>query len=482
MSIKIYNTLSRKKEVFKPIKKNELKIYVCGVTVYDDVHIGHALSYINYDILINYLKYFHDYDIYYVRNITDVGHLTEDDLKEDKIEKRAKERKVHHPVELVQMYTHRMWHFFDELKLTRPNIEPNASAHIIEMQNWIEKMLENGYAYKTENGNIYYDISAFKDYGKFSGVNLEELNKNTRFENDEQKKNAGDFALWIKADPKHIMKWTSPWSIGYPGWHLECSVMSTKYLGDHFDIHGGGIEHVFPHHQNEIAQNYGYFQHKVVNYWVHSAMLMVNGRKMGKSLGNFITIEEFLKKHSPESLRCLVTLAHYRKPQNYTEQNIQDAESTLKKINAFIKRLNNIKEDATSKSKTAKEIIETTKFNFMKAMDDDLNTPIAWAQIHFLVKEINKIVDKNELSKEDADSVLEFLQKVNKVFKIFDFNNTKKETKAKIPVEDIEAMIKKRNELRKQKKWEEADIIRTKLLDKGIVLNDNKDETTWDYQ
>jgi cysteinyl-tRNA synthetase len=478
MTLKIYNTLTRKKENFKPVTKKELKIYVCGVTVYDDVHIGHALSYIYYDILINYFKHFHNYDIFYVRNITDVGHLTEDDLEEDKIEKRAKERKYHHPMELVQKYTRNMWEAFDKLKLTRPNVEPLASAHIIEMQSWIKKMLNNGFAYEV-NGNVYYDISKFKDYGVFSKKNIEELEKNTRFTNDPDKRHASDFALWIKANDNHILKWDSPWSVGYPGWHLECSTMGCKYLGENFDIHGGGIEHVFPHHQNEIAQNFGYYQHKVVNYWVHTSMLMVEGKKMGKSLGNFITIKDFLKDNSAENLRYLVTTGHYRKPQNYTKKAVEDAENTIKKLNAFIKRLQNV--DNTSESKLAEPIIENTIFNFSKAMDDDLNTPMALSEIHFLVKEINKLIEKNSITTQQAKRILEFLIKVNLVFKFLSFKSQEDDSckKPQTPREEILNLIEKRKKLRKEKKWEEADQIRVKLSQKGIVLYDNKDETTW---
>lgn len=297
MPIKLYNTLTRKKEIFKPVKKGLLKIYVCGVTVYDDVHLGHAMSYIYYDLLVNYFKYFHDYQIFYVRNITDVGHLTDDGLGddgEDKITKRAHERKMH-PMELVYKYSHRMWDVFDRLKISRPNLEPQASAHVPEIIDWVKTLLKNGFAYETKKG-IYYDISKYKEYGSFSNRKIDELLKDTRFKNDEEKKNPADFAVWIKAKPEHILKWNSPWGEGYPGWHMECSVMGNKYLGDVFDIHGGGIEHVFPHHENEIAQNFGCLKHKMVNYWVHSAMLSIDGKKMGKSLGNFITIEDFLKK------------------------------------------------------------------------------------------------------------------------------------------------------------------------------------------
>ncbi|MFA5746083.1 MAG: cysteine--tRNA ligase [archaeon] len=481
MSIKIYNTATKKKESFKSITPNHLKIYVCGVTIYDDVHLGHAFSYIYYDILINYFKYFLDSDILYVRNITDVGHLTDDGLTdsgEDKIEKRATERKMH-PMELVYKYSHRMWKYFDDLKLSRPNLEPTASAHIPEMQEWIKKLLANGFAYEV-NGNVYYDISKFKDYGKFANRNIEELEKNTRFENDPQKKNSGDFALWIKAKPEHILKWPSPWGEGYPGWHLECSVMGTKYLGEKFDMHGGGIEHLFPHHQNEIAQNYGYFGKDVVNYWVHTALLMVDGKKMGKSLGNFITIENFLKNHSAESLRYLFSTGHYRKPQNYTEKAIEDSEIAIDRLNKYIKRLQQVAIEKDTHY--GKEIIDNTIENFKNAMNDDLNTPSAWANIWFLVKETNRLMDLNQLSKEEANVILDFLQKVNLVFKIFNFEETVPKGKQKIQKPEIEEQINKRNEFRKLKKWEEADNVRLTLEKKGVILSDSTTGTTWHYE
>lgn len=481
MAIKLYNTATKKKETFKSVLPNTLKMYVCGVTIYDDVHLGHAFSYINYDILVNYFKYFLEYDILYVRNITDVGHLTDDGLSdsgEDKIEKRATERKMH-PMELVYNYSHRMWKYFDALKMSRPNLEPTASAHIPEMQEWIKKMLESGFAYEV-NGNVYYDISKFKDYGKFANKNIEELEKNTRFENDPNKKHHSDFALWIKADKKHILKWPSPWGEGYPGWHLECSVMGTKYLGDKFDIHGGGIEHVFPHHQNEIAQNYGYYQQDVINYWVHTAMLMVDGKKMGKSLGNFITVEDFLKKHSAESLRYLFSTGHYRKPQNYTEKSIEDAEIAIERLNKYIKRL----QDITNEKDTnhAKEIIDNAIENFKNSMNDDLNTPSAWASIWFLVKETNKLMDNSQLTKEEANRILDFLQKVNMVFKVFNFDQSTPKDKNKIQRAEIEEQINKRNQLRLEKKWEEADNIRLTLEKKGVILSDSPTGTTWHYE
>jgi cysteinyl-tRNA synthetase len=480
MTIKLYNTLTRKKETFKPIEKEVLKIYVCGVTVYDDVHLGHAMSYIYYDILINYFKIFHNYQIFYVRNITDVGHLTDDgqgEDGEDKIIKRAKERKVH-PMELVYKYSHRMWKYFDLLNISRPNLEPQASAHIPEIIKWVETLIKNGFAYETKNG-IYFDISKYKEYGSFSNRKIEDLLKDTRFKNDEEKKHPGDFAVWIKAKKEHILKWPSPWGEGYPGWHIECSVMGNKYLGNLFDIHGGGIEHVFPHHENEIAQNYGCLKQKMVNYWVHTAMLSINGKKMGKSLKNFITIEEFLKNNTAEELRFVFSTGHYRKPQNYTEKSVEDAKKTLESLNNYIKRLQEIKQE--KEKSYGKEIIETSIFNFEKAMDDDLNTPSAWAQIFFLVKETNKLMDQDKLSKEEALKILDFLKKVNFVFKVFNFNN-KKENKSKIPEIEIEKLIEKREDLRKQKKWEEADLIRMNLKKKGVVLFDNKDKTTWAFE
>lgn len=482
MTIKLYNTLTRKKESFKPVEKGLLKIYVCGVTVYDDVHIGHAMSYIYYDFLINYFKYFHNYQIFYVRNITDVGHLTDDglgDSGEDKVIKKAKERKLH-PMELVYTYSHRMWKYFDLLKISRPNLEPYASAHIPEIIEWVKKLLENGFAYETKNG-IYYDISKYKDYGKFSNRNIKELLKDTRFKNDEEKKNPADFAVWIKAKPNHILKWNSPWGEGYPGWHIECSVMGNKYLGDVFDIHGGGVEHVFPHHENEIAQNYGCLKKKMINYWVHTAMLSVNGKKMGKSLGNFITIKDFLKKNTAEELRFVFATGHYRKPQNYTEKSVEDAKKTLKNINSYIKRLQTIKNQKDTSY--AKEIIDVSIYNFEKALNDDLNTPSAWAQIFFLIKETNKLIDSEKISKNEALKILNFLKKVNSVFKVFDFENKSEcKPKNKIPEEEIEKLIDKRNKLRKEKKWEEADLIRLNLQKKGVVLFDNKDKTTWSFE
>ncbi|HET6528049.1 MAG TPA: cysteine--tRNA ligase, partial [Balneolaceae bacterium] len=287
----IYNTLSREKEKFEPIEENFVGIYVCGPTVYGDPHLGHAKSYVSFDVVVRYLEYL-GYNVRYVQNITDVGHLTDDaDQGEDKLEKQAAKEKLE-PMEIAEKYTYNYFRDMDKLGVERPDISPRATGHIIEQIEMVKKLIENGHAYET-NGNVYFDVSSDKDYGKLSGRSVEEQESGTRINTASDKKAPEDFALWKKAGDRHIMKWPSPWGMGYPGWHVECSAMSTKYLGEHFDIHGGGLDNQFPHHECEIAQSEGAFNKPFANYWMHNNMVTLNGQKMGKSLGNAISLDQF---------------------------------------------------------------------------------------------------------------------------------------------------------------------------------------------
>src|SRR6056297_1296299 len=338
----IYNTLSRKKEIFKPITPGYVGLYVCGPTVYGEAHLGHARPAVTFDLLFRYLRHL-GYKVRYVRNITDVGHLENDaDEGEDKIAKKARLEKLE-PMEIAEHYARSYHHNMDQMNVLRPSIEPRASGHIIEQQQMVKRILEHGYAYES-NGSVYFDVEKYNrehNYGKLSGRNIEELRANTReLEGQSEKKNPFDFALWKKANPEHIMQWPSEWSRGFPGWHLECSAMSTKYLGEQFDIHGGGMNLVFPHHECEIAQSAAATGKESVRYWMHNNMVTINGQKMGKSLGNFITLNQFFsgdhellnKAFSPMTIRFFTLQAHYRSPLDFSSEALEAAEKGLEKL------------------------------------------------------------------------------------------------------------------------------------------------------
>ena len=341
-ALQIYNTLSRKKEIFEPLKAPNVGMYVCGPTVYGDAHLGHARPAITFDIVFRYLMHI-DYKVRYVRNITDVGHLENDaDEGEDKIAKKARLEQLE-PMEVVKFYTDRYHQNMDQLNVLHPSIEPTASGHIIEQIEFIKSILENGYAYESQ-GSVYFDVDKYGldyNYGKLSGRKTEDLLENTRkLSGQDQKKNSFDFALWKKSDSKHIMHWPSPWSKGYPAWHLECSAMGTKYLGDKIDIHGGGMDLLFPHHESEIAQSNASRGHDPVKYWMHNNMITIDGQKMGKSLNNFITLDEFFtgnhesleKAYSPMTIRFFILQAHYRSTLDFSNEALQAAEKGMKKL------------------------------------------------------------------------------------------------------------------------------------------------------
>ena len=382
----IYNTLSRKKELFEPINPPFVGLYVCGPTVYGDAHLGHARPAITFDLLFRYLK-FMGYRVRYVRNITDVGHLVNDaDEGEDKIAKKAKLEQLE-PMEVVQFYSNRYHKNMEQLNTLPPSIEPHASGHIIEQQELIKQIIENGFAYESE-GNIYFDVERYNQkyhYGKLSGRKIDELFANTReLSGQQEKRNPFDFALWKKASPEHIMRWPSPWGVGFPGWHLECSCMSQKYLGETFDIHGGGLDLQFPHHECEIAQNVAAQGHEAVKYWMHNNMVTINGQKMGKSLGNFITLDQLFtgdnnvleQAYSPMTVRFFILQAHYRSPLDFSNEALKAAEKGYERMMAAVSQLNRLK---VSNENTVD--IATLQTNCFEAMNDDLNTPILIAHL-----------------------------------------------------------------------------------------------------
>jgi len=486
MGIQIYNTLTRKKEPFKPLTAGRVHIYVCGPTVYGDPHIGHAKSYISFDAVIRYFRY-KGFRVKYVQNITDVGHLTDDaDAGEDKIEKKAREEKLD-PYEIAQHYT---WSYFDDmdtLGVLRPNISPHATGHIIEQIELVKKLLEKGYAYEV-NGSVYYDVTRFKEYGKLSGRKLEELEAGARVEVIPEKRHPFDFALWKKAEPGHIMKWPSPWGMGYPGWHIECSAMSMKYLGETFDIHGGGLENVFPHHECEIAQSEAATGKPFVRYWMHNNMVTVNGVKMGKSLGNFITIKEALRQYSPITLRYFILSSHYRSPLDFSDEALSAARKGMERLLRTIRKLQ-------QKINQAEEVpnfiapFDPDEFRarFEEAMDDDFNTPRAIAVLFDLTKEVNEYL----ITQENPDR--SFLEKVEQLYQELGgqvLGLIPKDLATEVP-EETQEMVQKliqitvevRGELRRQKLWQLSDKVRDELRQLGIVLVDKPDGTTeWEIE
>ena len=480
----VHNTLTRKKELFEPISPPFTGMYVCGPTVYGDAHLGHARPAITFDLIYRYLMHL-GYKVRYVRNITDVGHLENDaDDGEDKIGKKARLEQLE-PMELVQKYTNSYHDNMDRLNVLRPGIEPHASGHIIEQIGMIRKILDSGYAYEV-NGSVYFDIEKYNrdhPYGILSGRKTEELLSYTReLEGQEEKKNGFDFALWKKATPGHIMHWPSPWSEGYPGWHLECSAMGTKYLGEQFDIHGGGMDLLFPHHESEIAQSVAANGQMPVKYWLHNNMITINGQKMGKSLGNSITLHDFFsgnhelldQPYRPMTIRFFILQAHYRSTLDFSNEALQASEKGLKKLLQAITTLNKLKPAGESTAD-----VKSIREKCYDAMNDDFNSPVVIALLFDAARIINLVHDgKETLNEEDLDllkkTYFEF------TFGILGLMAVEEEGSAgEIPDGLMQLIIHLRQEARKNKDFTTADTIRDALARLNIRLMDTRDGTTW---
>jgi len=483
-ALKLYNTLSGEKETFIALHEGAVGMYVCGPTVYSNVHLGNCRTFISFDLIFRYFKHL-GYKVRYVRNITDVGHIEDDaDEGEDKIAKKARLEKLE-PMEIVQQYSvdfHQILELFNNLP---PSIEPTATGHIIEQIETVKQIVENGYAYES-NGSVYFDVVKYNkthNYGILSGRNLEDMISNTRdLSGQDEKRNPQDFALWKKAEPEHIMRWPSPWGDGFPGWHLECTAMSTKYLGNHFDIHGGGMDLKFPHHECEIAQNEACTGQAPVNYWMHANMLTLNGKKMSKSTGNNILPREIFsgnndklsKSFTPSVTRFFILQAHYRSILDFSNDAIVAAE---KGFNRLMDALENIKEIEASAASTLN--IAAWKQSCYDAMNDDFNSPILIAQLFEAVKYINLLKDgKETLTAQD----IETLSKALNAF-IFDILGLKNEDAGEGSNEKLESVVNMligmRNEARANKDFALSDQIRNKLTDLGIELKDSKEGTTF---
>ncbi len=493
MTLKFYNSITKKKEVFKPLVEGHVNMYVCGPTVYDHPHIGHAKSYVSYDVIVRYLRYL-GYKVCYVQNITDVGHLTDNaDAGDDKILARAQRDRIE-PAALVEIYTRSYFEDMDALNNLRPDISPRATAHIPEQIELIEKLVGKGYAYAS-NGSVYFEVSKFREYGKLSGRKQDELEAGARIEINPEKRNPNDFALWKKAEPAHIMRWKSPWGEGFPGWHLECSAMSMKYLGESLDIHGGGIENIFPHHECEIAQSEAANDMTFVRYWIHNNMVTVNGQKMGKSLGNFVTLKDAFKKYHPLTIRFFILSTHYRSPLDFSNEALDAADKGLKRLFNTIKRVRRQIDEAANGVTTdlVYEKLEEHKKAFLDAMDEDINTSGAIAALFDLSKEVNALLDSGEeVSKKCMEDINSLYQKLGgdilgivparkemKAEKWQDIEDDFGEGDKSVLKEVMEVLIDTRNQLRKEKLFKLSDFIRDKLTEIGITLEDTPDATLW---
>ena len=482
----IYNTLHRQKELFTPLHPQHVGMYVCGPTVYGDAHLGHARPAITFDLLFRYLTHI-GYKVRYVRNITDVGHLEHDaDDGEDKIAKKARLEQLE-PMEVAQYYINRYHKAMEALNVLPPSIEPHASGHIIEQEELVKQILDNDYAYESQ-GSVYFDVAKYnKDhhYGKLSGRNLDDVLNTTReLDGQDEKRNPADFALWKKAQPEHIMRWPSPWSDGFPGWHCECTAMGRKYLGNHFDIHGGGMDLVFPHHECEIAQSVASQGDDMVKYWMHNNMITINGQKMGKSLGNFITLDEFFQgthekltqAYTPMTIRFFILQAHYRSTVDFSNEALQAAQKGLERMLDAVNALDKIAPAATSTVD-----VKGLREKCYDAMNDDLNSPIVIAHLFDAAKAINTVAAGNAtLSAED-------LSELKDVFHTFCFDILGLKAEAAGGNADreiafgkvVDMLLEERAKAKANKDWATSDKIRDNLAALGFEIKDGKDGAEW---
>lgn len=486
----LYNTLTRRKEEFEPLTPGRVGMYVCGPTVYGDPHLGHARPAVTFDLLFRYLKAC-GYKVRYVRNITDVGHLEHDaDEGEDKIAKKARLEQLE-PMEVAHYYTERYHRAMEALNVETPSIEPYASGHIIEQIEFVKKILADGFAYES-NGSVYFDVEKYNrkyNYGRLSGRNLDDIVANTReLDGQSDKRHSYDFALWKKASPEHIMRWPSPWSEGFPGWHMECSAMSTRYLGERFDIHGGGMDLMFPHHECEIAQSTAALGHDSARYWVHNNMITINGQKMGKSLGNFITLEQFFtgdhasldQAYSPMTIRFFILSAHYRGTVDFSNEALKASEKGLERLINGITDMERIQAGKESDAETHK-FVTALRQKCYDAMNDDFMTPLVISYLFEACHVINTLIDhKAAISADD-------LAELSSTMQLFAFdllglksekgmnNDAREEAYGKV----VDMVLELRAKAKADKDWATSDKIRDELAADGFEIKDTKDGVTW---
>ena len=490
MSLTIYNVLSREKEPFKPIQEGLVTMYVCGPTVYDYSHLGHAKTYVSFDVIVKWLRY-SGLRVRYVQNITDVGHLLDDG--EDRILKGARRERIE-PMEVVERYMREYFTDMDSLGVSRPDISPRASAHVPEQIEMIKTLIEHGHAYEA-NGSVYFSVESFKDYGKLSGRRVEENEAGKRVAVRDEKRHPQDFALWINATEEHILRWLSPWGWGYPGWHIECSAMSGKYLGDTFDIHGGGVDNIFPHNECEIAQSEAAHGGKTfANTWMLSGTLLIDSVKMSKSLGNFVSVKDALTRYKPESLRMFILQGLYRSPADYSEEALEAASKGYERLSNAVRRVREELKRASAETGAAntpelnanlEQTLDKARLAFTSAMNDDFNTPLALGALFDLSTEVNRWIDKGiatqemlrqaaEIFKEMGGDVLGVVREgVGSVTSVGGVSDVDRIGKL------VEMLIEMRLDARKNKDFARADAIRKQLADIGVTLEDGVKGTSY---
>jgi len=478
MTIQVYNVLTRKKEPFVPITEGKVNMYVCGPTVYDDSHIGHAKTYISFDVITRYLRY-RGYDVLYVQNITDVGHML--DTGEDRILRRARQLSAL-PMQVVETYTRGYFQDMDALNVKRPDISPRASGHIPEQIAMVQELIENGYAYE-EDGSVYFDVTSFPEYGKLSGRRIEEQEEGSREAVRTEKRHPADFALWKKADPEHILRWSSPWGEGFPGWHVECSAMAAKYLGQTFDIHGGGIDNIFPHNECEIAQSEAAHGVAFARYWLLAGTLTLDGVKMSKSLGNTLTLKEALKRWRPEAIRTFILSSHYSNPIDFSEAAVEAAYKGWLRIWGAVtlvrEQLKNA--DEGPESAEVREMLAQIRKSFIERMDDDFNAPAALAVLQDFTRRVNSLMNDSAqaLSRGSLEAIDQTFRELGG--DVLGIIPEQLDLQGDTSREEglVRILISLRTEARERKEWQTADQIRQKLSDLGITLEDRADGTIW---
>jgi cysteinyl-tRNA synthetase len=480
MALQVYNVLTRQKEEFKPLHEGLIGMYVCGPTVYDNAHIGHAKVYVSFDVVNRYLRYL-GYRVRYVQNITDVGHLTDNaDAGEDKILRRATLEQVQ-PMELVEKYMRSYFEDMDTLNVLRPDISPRASAHIPEQIELVKTLLAKGHAYEA-NGSVYFDVSTWPEYGKLSGRKVDELQEGARVEVNPEKTDPADFALWKKAEPSHILKWSSPWGWGYPGWHAECTAMSTKYLGDTFDIHGGGLENIFPHNECELAQSEAATGQTFARYWLLNNMVTVNGVKMGKSLGNAVFLKDLFKRYPPVVIRYFILTSHYRSPADFSDAALAAAQGGLERLHNTVSAVRERLEKAVTgePDATFAEMLTKRKARIIELLDDDFNTAGAIAELFDLSKDVNTLLNSGQAASRETLAAADGLYREmgGQVLGIIpDQLAQKRATGLEEPL--IQALLDTRATLREAKQWALADLIRKQLSEIGVTIEDRPDGPVW---
>lgn len=486
MALQIYNVLGREKQPFEPINEGHVNMYVCGPTVYDHAHIGHAKTYVSFDVVVRYLRY-SGYDVLYVQNLTDVGHLTDTEFGEDKILRKARQTEAK-PMQIVETYARSYFEDMDTLGVVRPDISPRASAHIPEQIEMIEELIAKDYAYVAD-GDVYFDVTKDNDYGKLSNRTLDEQEAGTRESVRTEKRHPADFALWKKAEPEHILRWNSPWGWGFPGWHIECSAMSRKYLGKTFDIHGGGIDNIYPHNENEIAQSECANDAEFARYWMLVGSLMVpdpiegHPVKMSKSLGNFVTVKDALADYRPEVIRSFVLGAHYSNPVVYGSESLSAAAAGWERLYGAVRqtrqRMNTAPEAADGNP--FQERLDKAKADFKAGMDDDFNAPRALAVLQELTREVNTLLNNG------STVGLPVLDAINQTYNelggtvlgIIPQTDTAAGSNGKREGALIDMLINMRAEARAQKNYAESDRIRDRLSELGVILEDGPGGTIW---